>query len=209
MRGTRLHKWMLCGLLCAMLLTNVGCEDRAALLEIAALFAPELIGYKVFGTTGDVSMDAILQAKDMLDKIGAADAMMTQAWEQDDPQLMEEAIALRPYDWKYRVDAARMNLAQNDLEAAERHLTAAENVLPPDDYEVQLDHSISVIEQFEGIKGAGDADGYTSVEQCQMVHDQLVRNYNREWSLTGHEGLSPRGQQIAAEQGQCAARPQP
>jgi len=198
---------MLCGLLCAMLLTNVGCEDRAALVEIAALFAPELLGYKILGTTGDVSMDAILQAKDVLDTIGQADAMMDQAWEEGDPELMEEAIALRPYDWKYRVDAARMNLAQNDLEAAERHLTAAENVLP-DDPQAHIDHSIKVIEQFEGIKGEGDADGYTSVEQCQMVHDQLVRNYNRQWSLTGREGLSPRGQEIAADQGQCAERVQ-
>ena len=208
MRGTRLQKWMICGLLCAMLLTNVGCDDPGALLEIGLAFAPEIGLYKVLGTTGDETLDALLQAKALLDNIGAADALMDQGWEQDDPELMEEAIALRPYDWTYRVAAARMNLAQNDLEAAERHLTAAENVLP-DDPQVQLDHSIEVIEQFEGIKGAGDADGYTSVEQCQMVHDQLVRNYNRQWSLTGHEGLSPRGQQIAADQGQCAERVQP
>jgi len=208
MRGTRLRRWMLCGLLCAMLLTNVGCEDRAALLEIAALFAPELLGYKFLGTTGDVSMDAILQAKDVLDTIGQADAMMDQAWEEGDPELMEQAIALRPYDWTYRVDAASMNLAQNDLEAAERHLTDAENILP-DDPQAHINHSQQVIEQFEEIKGAGDADGYTSVEQCQMVHDQLIHNYNRQWSLTGHEGLSPGGQQVAADQVHCAERVQP
>lgn len=204
MRGTRLQKWLICGVLCAMLLTNVGCDDPGALVEIGLMFAPELLGYKIMGTTGDETLDALLQAKALLDNIDAADALMKQAREQDDPDLMEEAIALRPDDWHYRLDAAKMNLAQNDLEAAERHLTAAENALPPDDYEVQLEHSIEVIEQFEGIKGAGDADGYTSVEQCQMVHDQLVRNYNRQWSLTGREGLSPRGQQVAADQAQCA-----
>jgi hypothetical protein len=121
---------------------------------------------------------------------------------------MEEAIALRPYDWTYRVDAASMNLAQNDLLAAERHLTAAENVLP-DDPQAHADHALQVIDQFEAIKASGDADGYTSVEQCHMVHDQLVRNYNRQWSLTGNEGLSPAGQQIADDQVHCAERVQP
>jgi len=203
MRGTRLQKWMICGLLGAMLLTNVGC-DMGALMEVAALFLPEILAYKFAGTTGDETLDAILQARDMLNNIGTADALMDQAWEEGNPALMEQAIALRPDDWTYRVDAASMNLAQNDLVAAERHLTDAENTLP-DDPDAHIKHSQQVIEQFEEIKAAGDADGYTSVEQCQMVHDQLVRNYNRQWSLTGNEGLSPGGQQVAAEQGQCAS----
>lgn len=203
MRGTRLQKWMICGLLGAMLLTNVGCDDRAFLLEIATMYAPELLGYGILGTTGDAALDGILQAKGTLDTIGQADAMMDEAWEQGDPELMEKAIAIRPYDWTYRVDAASMNLAQNDLVAAERHLTDAENILP-DDPDAHIQHSQQVIEQFEEIKAAGDADGYTSVAQCQMVHNQLVRNYNRQWSLTGHEGLSPGGQQVAADQAQCA-----
>lgn len=200
MRGTRLRKWMLCGLLGAMLLTTVGCEDQAALMEVAA--------YNIFGSTGDASLDTILQAREILNKIGQADALMDQAWEEGDPELMEEAIALRPYDWTYRVDAASMNLAQNDLVAAERHLTAAENILP-DDPEAHLNHALQVIEQLEAIKASGDTDGYTSLEQCQMVHDQLVRSYNRHWSLTGNEGLSPGGQQIADDQVYCAERVQP
>jgi DNA-binding phage protein len=208
MRGTRLRKWMLCGLLGAMLLATVGCEDRAALIELGARFLPEIGMYKAFGSTGDASLDAILQAREMLNNIGHADALMDQAWEEGDPALMEEAIALRPYDWTYRVDAASMNLAQNDLRTAERHLTAAENVLP-DDPDAHLAHSLQVIEQFEAIKASGDEEGYTSVEQCHMVHDQLVRNYNRQWSLTGNEGLSPAGQQIADDQVHCAERVQP
>jgi hypothetical protein len=59
MRGTRLRKWMLCGLLGAMLLATVGCEDRAALIELGARFLPEIGMYKAFGSTGDASLDAI------------------------------------------------------------------------------------------------------------------------------------------------------
>ena len=208
MRATPLRKWMLCGLLGAMLLATVGCDDREALVELGLRFLPEIGAYNVFGTTGDASLDAILQAREMLNNIGQADAWMDQAWEEGDPELMEQAIALRPYDWTYRVDAASMNLAQNDLVAAERHLTAAENVLP-DDPDAHVGHALQVIDQFEAIKASGDADGYTSVEQCHMVHDQLVRNHNRHWSLTGHEGQSPGGQQIADDQVFCAERVQP
>jgi hypothetical protein len=197
-----------CALLVAVLLTTAGCEDEEALIQLGARFLPEIIAYKGFGTTGNAEMDAILQAKDVLDNIGAADALMDQAWEEGDPELMEEAIAMRPNDWTYRVDAASLNLAQNDLVAAERHLTAAENVLP-DDPDDQINHALQVIDQFEAIKASGDAEGYTSVEQCHMVHDQLVRNYNRRWSLTGNEGLSPGAQQIADEQARCAELVQP
>lgn len=208
MSGTTLRRWMLCGLLAALLLTTVACDLEGAIREVAALFLPEVIRYTFTGTSGDATIDALLQAKDTLDNIGRADALMEQGWEEGDPKKMEEAIELRPYDWTYRVDAATLNLAQNDLQAAERHLTAAENVLP-DDPEAQQAHSLQVIEQLEAIKASGDEEGYTSLEQCQMVHDQLVRNYNRHWTLSGNEGLSPGGQQIATDQVNCPQRVQP
>jgi hypothetical protein len=204
----RLRNGVLCAVLLAMVLSTTACADRAALAELAALFLPELLSYKFTGSTGDASMDAVLQAKAVLDKIGQADALMEQGWQKGDPTVMEEAIALRPKDWSYRVDAASLYLAQDDVKEAERHLAAAEKVVP-DNPQAQLRHSLKVIDQFESIKESGDSTGYTSLEQCELVHKQLVRYYDRQWALSGNQGTSPAGTQIASEGQRCAERLQP
>ncbi len=208
MKTSRWRSLFLCLVCCSVMLSTVACEDRGALMEVAALFLPEVLAYKFTGSTGDASLDAILQAKSMLDRINQADALMAEGRDGGDPEKMEEAIALRPRDWRYRVDAAALNLAQNDLAAAERHLTEAENNVP-DNPTAQTQHALQTIEQLEQVKNDLDLLGYESVEQCNMVHDQLVRNYNRHWSLTGNDGLSPGGQQIAEDQAWCQARVRP
>jgi hypothetical protein len=205
MKTSRFRRLTLFLVWISVLLGTVACEDRAALMEIAGMFLPEVLAHKFTGTSGDAMIDAVLGAKAQLDRIGEADALMEQGRHSGDPEKMEEAIALRPHDWRYRVEAATLNLAQNDLKAAERHITEAENNVP-DNPQAQTDHALQTIEQLEELKVRLDAQGYQSVEQCNMVHDQLVRNYNRHWSLTGNAGLSPGGQQIAEDQAWCVGR---
>jgi hypothetical protein len=208
MRTTVLRKAMLCLLLLALLLSATACDDRAMLAELGARFLPEILAYKFGGSTGNLSLDALLGAKTMLDRIDQADTLMEQGWENGDPAKMEEAIALRPTDWNYRVDAASMYLAQDDVEATERHLRAAEEALP-DDATAQLQHSQKIIDQFESIKESGDEEGYTSLEQCIKVHGELVKYYNRQWAMRGNSGLSPAVQAISQEQQRCPEMLQP
>jgi len=205
MKTSRFRRLTLFLVWISILLGTVACEDRGVLIELAGLFLPEVLAYKFTGSNGDAMVDAVLGAKAQLDRIGEADALMEQGRHARDPERMEKAIALRPRDWRYRVEAATFNLEQNDLQAAERHLTAAENNVP-DNPQAQTEHALQTIDQLEALKARLDAYGYQSVEQCNMVHDQLVRNYNRHWSLTGNAGLSPGGQQIADDQAWCVAR---
>jgi len=213
MRARKLRCGLVLTLLVGTLFGISGCnfEDldyQQILMDVLQMYGKEIAAYKIWGTSGDPGVDAVMQARDTINQIGEADALMEEAWEQGDPLVMEQAIEIRPRDWTYRVDAASLYLAQNEIGAAEEHLRAADKVVP-DDPAAKDRHAFQVIQNFEDIKASGDTEGYTSLEQCNKVHDELIHYYDQRWTISGQSGPSPGGQQVAEEKQRCTERLQP
>jgi hypothetical protein len=201
MKTTPVRKGTLVALLLVILCAGTGC-DRAEILELGAMFLPEIIAYKTLGSTGDKGIDALFEAKSVLDKINAADAKMEQGRKAGDTAPMEEAIAMRPRDPTDRVDAASLYVAQGKTTQAERHLAAARNAVK-DDEDAAKDHTLEVITSFEDMKAKGDSNGYASAEQCNYVHNQLIDYYDWRWEQLGNEGKSPAARDLENEASRC------
>ncbi|MBM4430942.1 MAG: hypothetical protein FJ026_11440 [Chloroflexi bacterium] len=202
---TRLGRKLAVGvLLVALLLTTTACGemDSAYIAELVSIFLPEVISYGLLGTSGDQSLDAIFESAEVLDQVDAADALMEEGWRERDPAIMEDAIAMRPGDPTYRRDAAELYWIQGSFGPAEKHLDQAQEAVK-DNPRAAKEHNLSVIDKLDNRKTLNDQWGYKSLDECQFIHMQLIKHYDRVWALEGNTGVSPAANTIASEGLRC------
>jgi hypothetical protein len=70
-------------------------------------------------STGNQDADAALDTVKMVTTFARADNLMEQGRKSDNATAMDQAIALRPRDWSYRVSRATLALKQNDQDTAD------------------------------------------------------------------------------------------
>jgi Flp pilus assembly protein TadD len=83
----------------------------------------------MIGTTGDRRLDAALDVGPIAHSIRKADALAEEGMAQGDPAKLDEAIALRPYDWSYHDQKAAILAAQGNVEAARQSMQQSEAVV--------------------------------------------------------------------------------
>ena len=205
MRTTLWRKLTAGVLLFAMLLTTTGCYDSEFLLDLASIFLPDVISYGVLGTSGDESLDAIFEAKAVLDQIDEADELREKAMWNRDQVAMEQAVALRPNDTTIRLDAVELATGLDDQEAADKHLNGAKMAIidrPEDRVPLVTD----ILMRFENMKEYADGMGYQSRQQCSYIHRQLELHYDTLWQLNGNQGAHPASAGIRADALRCGER---
>ena len=87
-----------------LLLPLTGCEadDRQIIIDLALSWAAEnavdVATYTVFGSSGNDEVDAVMDAKGVVDNIREADRLMEEGREENDLSKMADAIKRRPGD---------------------------------------------------------------------------------------------------------------
>jgi hypothetical protein len=191
----------LLGLLCS----TSACAVDDYLLSLVTTFLPQILRFKLLGTSRDASLDAVLDAKTVLEEVDIAEWLMETGGKHSDVTLMEKAIAKRPRDWRFRAEAAALYLRMGDALSARQHLLEGKSAVP-DRLEDQTRYASTVIGWLEPLKERLDADGYATVGQCQLLHDQLVHCHNWLWTLQGEPGQAPEARPIAAQRLTCSER---
>ena len=203
MSCSRLLRLATCCSLVGLLLSASACSLDAEVVSLASTFLPQIVRYKLLGTMGDPSLDAIFDSKAVLEHLELAEWLMVQGREGSDPGLMEEAIEKRPRDWRYRIEAAVLYLAQGDALSARQHLREGENAVP-ERHQDQAAYSLAVVDRLAPLKAQLDQERYVTIGQCQLLHDQLVHSYNWLWTLEGKSGESPQARAVAAQRLTCS-----
>lgn len=73
-------------------------------------------------------LQSALESAQVARDIQAADVLADQAWANDDPSKLAEAIALRPNDWSYREQLAAMRAGTGDVEGYYLDIAEADNL---------------------------------------------------------------------------------
>jgi hypothetical protein len=183
--------------LITLLVSTIGCTT-GEVIYLMALLAPDVAMRKGFGTSGSDTIDAILDAKDVIDNINAADNLMKQGREKDDLNLMEQAIEKRPGDWRYRVSAAALALQQGQLSVYDEQTHAATGLTPRDQMLPMLNMTIY---ELEGVKNHFSDKPFKSGRQCRELYGELANNYSLRSQATGKP--SPMAEQYAAQAQEC------
>ena len=179
--------------LLALLLGTVGCSLKAELLSLALEFWPEYLAYRLKGTSGISEVDAVLDAKKQLDKIDEADKLVAEGRKEGDVEKIEQAIRMRPGDWRYKYQAGAVLLEQGEVQRAKDYIDSASyggqnrvnepnaaiegetRVYPKDQY---------AIEVLEDSRQRMMDKGWKSKDQCEYTYDTLIWNYR---NLTGYQ----------------------
>jgi hypothetical protein len=134
---------VLLGLATIILFGVVACEaaDQALIQSLAEEWAkskhihpgtPEgiiNITGRAFGvSTGDEQADAAIDAYAVIEKIRAADKLLSDGVNNNDPKKIDQAIDMRPGDFVYRNTRAAMNAGANNWNAAEQDYAKADDL---------------------------------------------------------------------------------
>ena len=134
----------------------------------------------VGASTGDDEIDAILNAKKVIDKFTAAEKLIEEGAKERNPAKMDEAIKLRPQDWTYRTKRAALAIEQGDLKTAVSQMDAADAI--PKGKRAQRHYVNSAIADLEALKTDGP---WKSTDQCWLFYTSLAAKYEALAGLTG------------------------
>jgi hypothetical protein len=139
----------------------------------------------VRGKSSDEEVDALLQAWKVIGNMRAADGHMNDArdlWaggkRDEAAEEMDKAIELRPDDWSYRLDRARLALESGDTDGFNDQMAEAHRgrgVTGAD----EVDFLNGAIDDLEDTEDSSFKDGYESGDQCRALYDGLSDLYNR------------------------------
>jgi hypothetical protein len=80
-------------------------------------------------STGDSELDAALDAGQVVKTVRDADNLANDGAQKRDPELIEQAIKIRPNDWQYQEQLSAVYLATGDPEAAADAQAQSENLV--------------------------------------------------------------------------------
>lgn len=135
----------------------------------------------VTGSTGDAEVDAVLDAYEVIDTMHKADNLMSEGSRDRDASKMDEAIAMRPGDWTYRVSRAALALEQGDIGLYKTQFNAARAGSQDKDPLWFIDQSTGELQQVEDQLAAS---GFTSNEQCRELYGAYADLYRQRANLT-------------------------
>ena len=176
---------------------------RAMALEWAASHAGDLLKYGIIGRSGNDEVDAVMDAKHVIDNIQAADKLMEEGRETGDLTKMEQAIKKRPGDYTYRVSYGselmrngRTDDAVSEFEAADQ---AASQYGPAhvERYAIQGIDELSLAgQQFE-------QKGFANTAQCQAYNQRMSYFYGLRHQQTGQSFFQEQQSSFAARALAC------
>jgi hypothetical protein len=135
----------------------------------------------VTGSTGDAETDAILDAYQVIDNMHRADKLMDEGRDARDASKMDQAIAMRPGDWTYRVSRAGLALEQGDVGQYNAQFDAARAGSQDKAPLWFVNESIGELEQVEDKVAMS---GFSSSEQCRALYGSLAELYVQRADLT-------------------------
>lgn len=127
----------------------------------------------------DKSIGIALDAGDVVLKQEQADELVDKGAQEGDLDLIEQALQLRPDDWSYIDNKAAVQLANGDLEGADKSFEKSEEIVKSRAaggekcdvlYRNMLNHRISALEtQIQRTQGQANAE----------LHDRLAEAHDR------------------------------
>lgn len=149
--------------------------------------ADKVFSHTAFGSSGDPTVDAVLDAKSVLDRIEKADKLMDNGRKNRDPALMDEAIELRPGDISYRAARSALALEQGDMDAYREHNEAAAQIIAGGDVNGVWALSQN-IDEYEGVEDriGSSTSGFSSNAQCRELYVGLSELYSQRADMTGN-----------------------
>ena len=203
------RKLMVVLVLAPLMLGLVACdaEDisflRAMALEWAASNAGDLIKYGIIGRSGNDEVDAVMDAKGVIDNIQAADKLMEEGRETGDLIKMEQAIKKRPGDYTYRVSYGAELMRNGRTEDAIYQFEAADQAASQygpahaERYAIQGIDDLSLAgQQFE-------QKGFANTAQCQSYNQQMAYFYGLRHQQTGQSFFLEQQNSFAARALAC------
>lgn len=183
----------------ALLLGGCSAVDEAMLNDFVMSWVVDngdkVIRHSLLGSSGDPTVDAVLDAKSVLDGIENADKLMDDGRKNRNPALMDEAIELRPTDISYRAARSALALEQGDMEGYKKHNEAAAQIIAGGNVNGvwALDQHIA---EYEGVEDRlyNNAIGFTSNAQCRELYVGLSELYNQRADMTGNGDDASRAQ---------------
>lgn len=161
------------------ILTGCSGEDADLIIDLALSWAAEHAGeiaaYGILGTSGNDEVDAVLDAKGVIDNINAADRLMEEGRAEGDLSKMEEAIEMRPGDYTYRTSYAAALLQSGDTAEAEAQFAAADEAVVNYGGDHSQEYAIQGIEELSAL--GLEEKGFTDKAQCQAYYGRMAYFY--------------------------------
>lgn len=205
----RQHIFILLFVAGAALLGGCSEVDEAMLNDFVTSWvvdnAGKVFSHTAFGSSGDPTVDAVLDAKSVLDRIEKADKLMENGRKNRDPALMDEAIELRPGDISYRAARSALALEQGNMDAYQEHNEAAAQIIAGGDVDGvwALDQNIN---EYEGVEDriGSSPDGFSSNAQCRELYVGLSELYSQRADMTGNANDAAMAQGYRNQAEYCA-----
>jgi hypothetical protein len=189
-----------------ILLTACSAEDRQIFIDIArswaAEHAVEIGSYTVFGTTGNDEVDAVLDARGVIDNINAADQLMEEGRKEGNLTKMEEAVEKRPGDYTYRVSYGAALLQQGDAAEAEAQFAAADAALGNYSSDHAQTYATQGIDELGALRWGFEKNGFASIAQCQTYYGRMAYFYQIR-AATGDSYFDQQKNHYLAQQNAC------
>jgi hypothetical protein len=163
------------------IMTSCGTGDAQLLIDLALSWAAEnavsIAAYTAFGTSGNDEVDAVMDAKGVIDNINAADRLMEEGRQEGDLSKMEQAIEKRPGDYTYRVSYATALLKNGHASEAEAQFQAADEAVLDYGGDHAQTYAIQSIDELSLLGPEFEQNGFKSAEQCRAYYGQMAYFY--------------------------------
>lgn len=191
-----------------LLLCTVACTGGVGdvMMDMASTWlrahALELLAYNLIGTTGNAEVNAVLDARRVLEPLAEAERWMDDGRRLHDLGAMLRAVKRRPNDWGYRIWVGAEYLAQGNATEAAVHWQAADALKGTEPAEVRRYVALGIAELTAVEERLGGR--YASGAQCRLLHTQLAALYRLRYTLTQLAGDEALAAQHDAAAGACA-----
>jgi hypothetical protein len=192
----------------ALMLFLSGCapEDRQLIIDIALSWAAEHAGeiasYGLLGTSGNDEVDAVLDARSVIDNINTADRLMEEGRAEGDLSKMEEAIEKRPGDYTYRVSYGAALLKNGDATEAEAQFAAADEAVVDYSGDHAQSYAIQGIDELGALGPEFEKNGFKDKAQCQTYCGQMAYFYEIR-AVTGPSYFQEQHDRFQAQKAAC------
>jgi hypothetical protein len=150
----------------------------------------------ITGSTGDPEVDAALGSDNAWADIEEADRLDEEAWATGDISDADQAIKLRPEDWKYRLSRAALTMryvGEPDMERVDADLVEAWSLVGPSRGE-RIQFTRQGIQRLEDISAYWRGWAMTGI-RCKTVRRNLADYYE----ILAHETDDDYSRQMAAQ----------
>ena len=176
---------------------------RALALSWAAEHAGDLIKYGLIGRSGNDEVDAVMDAKGVIDNINAADKLMEEGRQTGDLTKMEQAIKKRPGDYTYRVTYASQLFKSGRTGDAVAEFEAADQAAQQYGAGHAEIFAIQGIDELSLVGQQFEKDGFADRRQCQEYNGQMSYFYGLRYLQTNQDFFQQKESEFAARSVAC------